>query len=136
MFSIDATGLILPLIFDVVIFGPEKFPTFARKAARVFVVLRGITNSTQTQLRQELNPEYPSLKIEGLNPKRSAAKHIHEEIVATGETEREISDTGGAAKTAATGATTATAARHSRPGVVTQTPSSKPLAIPYDPEVT
>ena len=135
MFNIDATELILLLVLGVVMFGPEKLPAFARKAARVFVALRGIANNAQTQLRQELGPEYSDLKIEDLNPKRFVAKHMREEIAAIEEAKREISDTGRAAKAAA-GVTTATAVRHDPPDAVTETPSPKPLAVPYDPEAT
>ena len=76
------------------------------------------------------------LKIEDLNPKRFVAKHMREEIAAIEEAKREISDTGRAAKAAATGVTTATAVRHDQPDAVTETPQPKPLAVPYDPEAT
>jgi len=136
VFNIDATELILLLVLGVVMFGPEKLPAFARKAARVFVALRGIANNAQTQLRQELGPEYSDLKIEDLNPKRFVAKHMREEIAAIEEAKREISDTGRAAKAAATGVTTATAVRRDQPDAVTETPPPKPLTVPYDPEAT
>ena len=98
MFNIDASELILLLVLGVVMFGPEKLPLLARKAARVFVAVRNIANNAQTQLREELGPEYSDLKLEDLNPKKFVAKHMREEIAAIEEAKREISDTGRAAK--------------------------------------
>ena len=60
MLNIDATELILLLVLGVVMFGPEKLPSFARKAARVFVALRGIANNAQTQRSEEHTSELQS----------------------------------------------------------------------------
>jgi len=49
VFNIDASELILLLVLGVVMFGPEKLPLLARKAARVFVAVRNIANNAQTQ---------------------------------------------------------------------------------------
>ena len=136
MFNIDATELILLLVLGVVMFGPEKLPSFARKAARVFVALRGIANNAQTQLREELGPEYSDLKIEDLNPKKFVAKHMREEIAAIEEAKREISTTGRAAKAAAADVTAAAAAKPGPADAVTETSPPKPLTAPYDPEAT
>ncbi|MDO5091850.1 MAG: sec-independent translocase [Propionibacteriaceae bacterium] len=102
MFNIDAGEFILILILGVVMFGPEKLPNLARKAARVFVAIRDIANNAQTQLRQELGPEYSDLKIQDLNPKTFVAKHMREEIAALDEAKREITAAGQAAKRATT----------------------------------
>ena len=134
MFNIDAAELILLLVLGVVMFGPEKLPVFARKVARVFVAVRGIANNAQTQLRQELGPEYSDLKIEDLNPKKFVAKHMREEIAAIEEAKREISTAGRTVKTAAASAT-ATVATAKQPAEI-GTPPSTPQVTPYDPEAT
>ena len=134
MFNIDATELILLLVLGVVMFGPEKLPAFARKAARVFVALRGIANNAQTQLRQELGPEYSDLKIEDLNPKRFVAKHMREEIAAIEEAKREISTVSSTVKAAAE--TTASTAVTNDSMIETDSATLALLAAPYDPEAT
>lgn len=134
MFNIDATELILLLVLGVVMFGPEKLPAFARKAARVFVALRGIANNAQTQLRQELGPEYSDLKIEDLNPKRFVAKHMREEIAAIEEAKREISTVSSTVKAAAE-ATASTAVTNDSM-IETDAATLALLAAPYDPEAT
>lgn len=102
VFNIDAGEFILILVLGVVMFGPEKLPNLARKAARVFVAVRDIANNAQTQLRQELGPEYSDLKIQDLNPKAFVAKHMREEIAALDEAKREITAAGQVAKRAST----------------------------------
>ena len=134
MFNIDATELILLLVLGVVMFGPEKLPAFARKAARVFVALRGIANNAQTQLRQELGPEYSDLKIEDLNPKQFVAKHMREEIAAIEEAKREISTVSSTVKAAAE--TTASTAVTNDSMIETDSATLALLAAPYDPEAT
>jgi len=134
VFNIDATELILLLVLGVVMFGPEKLPMFARKAARVFVAVRNIANNAQTQLREELGPEYSDLKIEDLNPKKFVAKHMREEIAAIEEAKREIATVSSTVKAAAE-TTTSTAATNDSM-IETDAATLALLAAPYDPEAT
>ena len=134
MFNIDASELILLLVLGVVMFGPEKLPLFARKAARVFVAVRNIANNAQTQLREELGPEYSDLKIEDLNPKKFVAKHMREEIAAIEEAKREISTVSSTVKAAAE-ATASTAVTNDSM-IETDAATLALLAAPYDPEAT
>jgi sec-independent protein translocase protein tatB len=137
VFNIDASELILLLILGVVMFGPEKLPMFARKVARVFVAVRGIANNAQTQLREELGPEYSDLKIEDLNPKKFVAKHMREEIAAIEDAKREISTAGRTVKAAAAAAGTATATTAKGPSAAAiDAPPPAPRIAPYDPEAT
>ena len=134
MFNIDASELILLLILGVVMFGPEILPMFARKAARVFVAVRNIANNAQTQLREELGPEYSDLKLEDLNPKKFVAKHMREEIAAIEEAKREISTVSSTVKAAAE-ATASTAVTNDSM-IETDAATLALLAAPYDPEAT
>ena len=64
------------IILGVLIFGPEKLPEFARKAARVTHYLKNIANSTRYQLRDELGPEFADLDYRDLNPKNFVRKYV------------------------------------------------------------
>ena len=64
------------LILGVVMFGPERIPPLARKAAKIIHFLRNIANDATSQLRNELGPEYKDLSIADLNPKTFIAKHL------------------------------------------------------------
>ena len=90
MFGIDAVELVLILVLAVLLFGPEKLPQFSRKAARVYVYLRGIANNTQNTLRDQLGPEYADLELADLNPKTFIQKHLSQEVAAIEEAKREI----------------------------------------------
>jgi sec-independent protein translocase protein TatB len=90
VFGIDAVELILILVLAILLFGPEKMPEYSRKAARIFVYLRGIANNTQNTLREQLGPEYADLELKDLNPKEFIRKHLSQEVAALEEAKREI----------------------------------------------
>ena len=69
MFDINAPEFIILVVLAVIIFGPEKLPELARKAARVLNYVRNIANDAQGKLRQELGPEFADLNLADLNPK-------------------------------------------------------------------
>jgi len=73
MIDINGPEILVLLVLAVIIFGPEKLPDLARKAARVLNYLRGIANDAQGRLREELGPEFADLNLANLNPKALAA---------------------------------------------------------------
>ena len=68
------------VVLGVIMFGPEKIPEYSRKAARVVHFLRNVANNAQTQLRNELGPEYADLDIRDLTPKNFIQKHLLDDI--------------------------------------------------------
>lgn len=90
MFGIDAIELILLIVLGILLFGPEKLPEFSRKAARVVVAVRDIANNAQTQLREELGPEYADLEIKDLSPKAFISKHMSAEVALIEETKKDL----------------------------------------------
>lgn len=142
MFGIDAIELILLIVLGVLLFGPEKLPEFSRKAARVVVAVRDIANNAQTQLRQELGPEYADLDLKDLNPKAFISKHMSAEVALIEETKRDLkgaTDTVRDAKKSITDA--ATLARSETKGIEAAV-KDKPKAaagvkpLPFDSEAT
>ena len=73
MIDINGPEILVLIVLAVIIFGPEKLPELARKAARVLNYLRGIANDAQGRLREELGPEFADLNLASLNPKALAA---------------------------------------------------------------
>jgi sec-independent protein translocase protein TatB len=69
MFDINAPEFIILVAFAVIIFGPEKLPELARKAARVLNYVRNIANDAQGKLRAELGTDLADLNISDLHPK-------------------------------------------------------------------
>jgi sec-independent protein translocase protein TatB len=76
VFGIGIEELIVLAVLGVIMFGPEKMPEMARKAARVVHYLQGIANNAQSQLREELGPEYADLQLTDLTPKALIQKHL------------------------------------------------------------
>lgn len=137
MFNIDAGELVLLVVLAVLLFGPEKMPQFARKAARVFVYLRDIANNAQTQLRQELGPEYSGLELTDLNPKTFVRKHLNAEIEAIEEAKREMAAVQGTLKDAGDEVASETReAEKALAGASTAAAALEAPATPFDVEAT
>ncbi len=84
MFDIGAPELIFLALLGIVLFGPEKLPSLARKAGRVVRYLSAIANDAKGQLRAELGPEWDDVSLADLNPKTFLQKHLldSEEVAA------------------------------------------------------
>jgi len=78
VFGIGLPELLVIIVIAVVVFGPERLPEFARQAGRFVRALRNLTQTAQTQLREELGPEYADLRLADLDPRQAIRKHILE----------------------------------------------------------
>ena len=78
MFGIGLPELMVIMVVAVVVFGPERLPEFARQAGRFVRQMRNLAQSAQTQLRDELGPEYADLRLADLDPRQAIRKHILE----------------------------------------------------------
>ena len=135
------------VVLAIIVFGPEKLPELARKAARVVNYLRRIGDDARGQLRKELGDDFPDISLADLNPKTFVAKHllsgeevedlrqIREEALASGQIVRDSMDevrgggTGG--EPAASDATT------DPPGGALVDARPEPVTgVPFDPEAT
>ena len=135
MFGIDAIDLVLILVLGVVMFGPERLPDYSRKAARVFVYLRGIANNATSTLRTELGADYSDLELRDLNPKTFIAKHMREEVAALDEARRELQ----AAEASLKQSTREVEKEAGAAVVAAQQPPALPAPVvssPFDPDAT
>lgn len=80
MFDVGAPEFLLLLAFAVILFGPEKLPELARKAARIVNYVRNIATNAQQQLGAELGPGFENLDVRDLNPKTFIQKHLLDEV--------------------------------------------------------
>jgi sec-independent protein translocase protein TatB len=111
--DLGAPEIIWLVVLAVLMFGPERIPGFARKAARVYKYLMNIATGAKDQLANELGPEFADLSLADLNPRTFISKHLldTEEISAfretIAETKQSLAETSKELATATAGATTA-----------------------------
>ena len=80
LLDINGPEFMLLLVIAIVMFGPERLPDLARKAARVVQYVRTIAGSAQTQLSKELGPGFEDLDLRDLNPKAFIQKHLLDDV--------------------------------------------------------
>jgi sec-independent protein translocase protein TatB len=76
LLDINGPEFALLIVLAVILFGPERLPDLARKAARLINFLRGAANNAQQQLTRELGPEFQNLDFRDLNPRSFIQKNL------------------------------------------------------------
>jgi sec-independent protein translocase protein TatB len=95
LLDINAPEFVLLLVIAVILFGPERLPDLARKAARLVRYLRTVAGSAQQQLSKELGPEFENVDFRDLNPKAFVQKHLLDDVEPLiADVKAEISDAG------------------------------------------
>jgi sec-independent protein translocase protein TatB len=80
LIDINGPEFMLLLALAVILFGPERLPDLARKAARVVRYVRTMAGSAQEQLSKELGPGFEDLDFRDLNPKSFVQKHLLSDV--------------------------------------------------------
>ncbi|HEY6812459.1 MAG TPA: sec-independent translocase [Propionibacteriaceae bacterium] len=95
LLDINAPEFVLLLVIAVILFGPERLPDLARKAARLVRYLRMVAGNAQQQLSKELGPEFENVDFRDLNPKAFVQKHLLDDVEPViADVKAEISDVG------------------------------------------
>lgn len=72
--------ILLLAVVAVIVFGPERLPELARKAAHLLHYVRNLAGQAQDQLKDELGPEFSNVDFKDLNPKQFIKKHLLDEV--------------------------------------------------------
>jgi sec-independent protein translocase protein TatB len=137
--DLGAPEIIWLVVLAVLMFGPERIPGFARKAARVYKYLMNIATGAKDQLAGELGPEFKDLSLSDLNPKTFISRHLldTEEISAFRETiadtKKSLAETSAELATATAGITTGA---KELVGVLNDSGTRSAPRTPFDPEAT
>jgi sec-independent protein translocase protein TatB len=95
LLDINGPEFVLLLVLAVILFGPERLPDLARKAARLLHYLRTVAGSAQQQLSKELGPEFENVDFRDLNPRTFVQKHLLDDIEPIiADVKSEVSDVG------------------------------------------
>jgi sec-independent protein translocase protein TatB len=140
LLDINAPEFVLLLVIAVILFGPERLPDLARKAARLVRYLRTVAGNAQQQLSKELGPEFENVDLRDLNPKAFVQKHLLDDVEPViADVKADFSDAGKTIKNSSTeirGAINST--DHTAAGAQDgANGSSRPRALtPFDLEAT
>ena len=140
LLDINGPEFLLLLVLAVILFGPERLPDLARKAARVVRYVRTMAGSAQEQLSKELGPGFEDLDLRDLNPRTFVQKHLLDDVEPIiADVKSEITDVAGTVTTTSTDVTAAiNGAKDVSPGgpedvMAEATPARD---TPYDAEAT
>lgn len=80
IFDINGPEFLLLLALAVILFGPERLPDLARKAARLIRYVRTMADGAQQQLSRELGEGFENLDLRDLNPRAFVQKHLLDDV--------------------------------------------------------
>lgn len=90
--NVNPAEIIALVILGILLFGPDKLPDLARKAARVLNYVRNIANNAQQSIQSELGPGFEDFDIR--DPKGFIRKKIADQMdPITADVKGEIADT-------------------------------------------
>ena len=143
LLDINAPEFVLLIVLAIILFGPEKLPELARKAARVIRYVRTMASSAQQQLSKELGPEFENMDLRDLNPRTFVQKHLLDDVEPIiADVKSEITDvkrTVSSTTADVNGSSNGAAAKEVTPGgpaEVTAQNGSRRILTPYDAEAT
>jgi sec-independent protein translocase protein TatB len=95
LLDINGPEFLLLLVIAIILFGPERLPDLARKAARLLRYLRTVAGNAQQQLSKELGPDFENVDLRDLNPRAFVQKHLLEDVEPIiADVKAEVSDAG------------------------------------------
>jgi sec-independent protein translocase protein TatB len=142
LLDINAPEFVLLMVLAVILFGPERLPDLARKAARLIRYVRTMASSAQEQLSKELGPGFEDVDIRDLNPRTFVQKHLLDDVEPIiADVKSEISGVGSTVKDSKSDVAAAiNGAKDVSPGgphdvMAAETPAPRVLT-PFDVEAT
>jgi sec-independent protein translocase protein TatB len=141
LLDINGPEFLLLLVLAIILFGPERLPDLARKAARVVQYLRTVAGSAQSQLSKELGPGFENLDLRDLNPKTFIQKHLLDEVEPiVADVKSELTDVATTVSSASDDVSSAInsvrGTEPSMPGEIAEPAEPPRVLTPFDPDAT
>ena len=141
LLDINAPEFVLLIVLAIILFGPERLPDLARKAARLIRYVRTMASSAQEQLSKELGPEFENVDLRDLNPRTFVQKHLLDDVEPIiADVKSEITDVQRTVNASTADASSSSnGAKDVSPGGPTEVASgngSSRILTPYDAEAT
>jgi sec-independent protein translocase protein TatB len=141
LLDINAPEFVLLIVLAIILFGPERLPDLARKAARLIRYVRTMASSAQEQLSKELGPGFEDMDIRDLNPRTFVQKHLLDDVEPIiADVKSEITDVGRTVSSSTEDVTASiNGAKDISPGGPSDVASangSSRILTPYDAEAT
>ena len=76
MFNIGPLEFVVLALVGLIVLGPDRLPGLARDAARMIRTLRELAPGAQSQLREELGPEFADIDLRNLNPRTAIQRAV------------------------------------------------------------
>ena len=76
MFNIGPLEFVVLALVGLIVLGPDRLPGLARDAARMIRTLRELATGAQSQLREELGPEFADIDLRNLNPRTAIQRAV------------------------------------------------------------
>lgn len=80
MFDIGALEFLVLGIAALFVFGPDRLPDMARKAARGLRTIQAMAANARRDFTKELGPEFEDLDMRDLNPRSFVRKHLLNDV--------------------------------------------------------
>lgn len=88
MFDINGWEFILLLVLAVVVLGPERLPTYAEKLAHLVKRGRMMAERAQSQLKEEMGPEFSEIDWKAYDPRQYDPRKIVREALLDGPSDQ------------------------------------------------
>ena len=81
MFDINGWEFVILLVVAMFVIGPDRMPEYAAKLAKLVKQLRGLSETAQVQLREQLGPEFDDVDWKQYDPRQYDPRRIVREAL-------------------------------------------------------
>jgi sec-independent protein translocase protein TatB len=81
VFDINGWEFVILLVVAMFVIGPDRMPEYAAKLAKLVKQLRGLSETAQVQLREQMGPEFDDVDWKQYDPRQYDPRRIVREAL-------------------------------------------------------